>query len=336
MSGNSTHSARKGLVPDNPLAYNARIMNGLALEKIHTGSLELALGPLTYRLVAHDAWGEQVLAELGLHLETAHRPCHRPDRIIHLCSLHQGPDNCKEERALPEPLLSWLPASDRDRRWSYRRNLVNTVWSATGSKHSFWTAGIDTSLGSFRYHLPWDLLLHDMQAHGGGLIHGGLVEHEGSALLLLAPPGGGKTTTLATAPASWQVLSDDAALLWPLDKECWQASPLPSWGVLNRTTTGPTAKLRKLDRPAPVRVLVRLFQSEELRLNALSPVDTVPLIYRALCEYPAAFLADPGFRVHFFHISAALARQTPCWRLDLPLHAAVWSRLATLLERPQT
>jgi SynChlorMet cassette protein ScmC len=190
-------------------------------------------------------------------------------------------------------------------------------------------------MGLFRYHLPWDLLLRDMENCGGGLIHGGLATHHGAALLLLAPPGGGKSTTLSTAPEEWRVLSDDAALIWPHEEGLWMASPLPSWGMLNQSTEGPTRSLRYLDKPVPVRAMARLYQEDELRLTPLRQAITAPLLYRAFCEYPAAFLADPAYRVHFFRTAAALTKQVPCWRLDLPLRADVWPRLENLLEQPQ-
>ncbi len=311
-------------------------MNGLVAEKTQPVTRKLALGPLAYHLMAHDVWGEQVIAGLNAHLDSPAAKKGLPDRVIHLCSLPQGPDNCSEERSLPEHLASRLPDNEMDGTWTYRRDMANSVWFSAESRHCFWTAGIDPQLGSFRYHLPWTLLLHDMVRHGGGLIHGGLAEHHGSGLLLLAPPDGGKTTTLASAPAPWRVLSDDAALVWPLDKESWQASPLPSWGMLNQTTSGPTASLRRLNMPVPVRVMVRLYQASDLELTFLPTLSAMPLIYRALCEYPAAFLAETGFRPHFFHTAATLAKRIPCWRLDLPLHADVWPRLADLLRQPRT
>jgi SynChlorMet cassette protein ScmC len=307
------------------------IMNVSAAEMNGPVSAKLSLGPLKYQLVAHDAWGEGLLGDLNAHLDLSAGMNDLPDRIIHLCSLPQGAGDRKEERTLTEQLESWLPDGDRGRRWSYCRNLVNTVWSSAESRHGFWTAGIDSGLGRFRYHLPWDMILYDMRRQGGGLIHGGLAVHEGAALLLLAPPGGGKTTTLASAPADWQVMSDDAALVWPLETGAWQATPLPSWGVLNGTTAGPTSTLRQLDQPVPVHAVVRLYQAGTLSLDPLPPVTAAPLIYRALCEYPAAFLADPDSRRHFFRTAARLARQLPCWRLDLPLHAPVWIRLEALL-----
>lgn len=325
-----------GLAYAEGLAYNVDDMHGLPAENIQHPTSNLALGPLVYQLVAHDSWGEQMVACLNAHLDM--EACERlaPDRIIHLYSLPQGSGNRGEERALPEKLASWLPDTATLTQWSYRRDLLNTVWFSEKSKHCFWTAGISPQLGSFRYHLPWNLLLHDMRLFNGGLIHGGLAEQQGAALLLLAPPDGGKTTTLAAAPTSWQVLSDDAALIWPLDNNTWQASPLPSWGMLNRATLGPTATLSRLDIPVPVRVMLRQYQSDKLHLVSVPPVAALPLIYRALCEYPAAFLADISFRPQYFQTACALAKQVPCWQLDMPLHADVWPHFEKLIKDSQS
>lgn len=309
-------------------------MNELAAEKIRDVTLELALGPLAYHFIAHDIWGERVLASLSTYLDSPTIGKTLPDRVIHLYSLPQGPDNCKEDRLLPEMLASCLPSSEQDEVWTYCRNLVNTVWTSIESRHCFWTAGIDSQLGSFRYHLPWDLMLHDMARLNGGLIHGGLAEYSGSALLLLAPPGGGKSTTLATAPPDWRVLSDDAALIWPIESGEWLASPLPAWGMLNNNKKGPTSELRQLDHLVPIRTVIRLHHADEISLEPLSPAKSAPQIYRALREYPASFLADIVYRPSIFHTAAELARQLPCYRLNLTLHAPVWSRFETLLGYP--
>lgn len=307
-------------------------MNILKANKIKPITFQLALGPLEYQLVAHDEWGKKILTCLSASIDRPPLTEVLPDRVIHVCSLPQGSDNCKEERKLPKHLEIFLPVKDQGRKWSYRRNLVNTVWSSTETNQCFWTAGINSNLGQFRYHLPWDLLLQDMKHHNGGLIHGGLAEHQGAALLILAPPGGGKSTILATAPETWQVLSDDAALIWPLGTIAWQATPIPSWGMLNKTTTGPTSSLKQLNNRIPIHTILRLYQNENLNIKHLQPVKAIPQIYRALREYPAAFLADPVHRPHFFRTAAALARQVPCWRLDMPIYAPVWARIESLME----
>ena len=285
-------------------------------------------GPLHYQLRAHDSWGKCRLAELASHIAAPTRTRVQIDRIIHL--LHLKDD--KNTHSLPQVLCSYLPDECPTLTWTKHDNMLNSVWQNRDSKQTFWTDGADPGLGDFRYQLPWDMMIKDIARHGGGLIHGGLVVHQGEAVLFLAPPGGGKTTTLATTTDEWQVLGDDSALVWPSADGIWQASPMPAWSCLIKQTEPiNTGKLALADH-YPLKAVVYLNKTASIQLSSLAPIEAAPLIYRSLSEYTATVLADPLYRKEFFQAACNMARNHPCWRLGLPLGANIWPLLADKLK----
>jgi SynChlorMet cassette protein ScmC len=210
---------------------------------------------------------------------------------------------------------------------------MNSVWLSLQTRHAIWTDTANPELGEFRFDLPWSLILQDITTRGGGLIHGGLVNRNGGGLLFLAPPGGGKTTTLGTAPAGWQVLADDAALVWPQGNGAWLASPMPTWSALVGTAP-PHQVPARLSAGTPVRLqgLLMLNKAAEVSLDRLVDVTATPLLYRAFREYPASHLAGASFRENLFRAAAAMARELPAWRLELPKHADIWPLLDRLVK----
>lgn len=290
--------------------------------------LNFHAGPLHYQLRAHDAWGRCRLAELASHIAQPASTRAQIDRTIHLH--HLKPDG--STHALPRVLQGYLPDERPTLTWTRHDNLLNRIWQTGESKQSFWTGGADPGLGDFRYHLPWDLIIKDMVRHGGGLIHGGMVIHQGEAVLFLAPPGGGKTTTLGSTTGEWRVLGDDSALVWPSANGIWQASPMPTWSCLIKQTEPINAGKLAIADHYPLKAVIYLNKTTAIELSKLAAVEAAPLIYRSLNEYTAAVLADPLYRKDFFKTACDMARNLPCWRLGLPLGANIWPLLANELK----
>jgi len=277
---------------------------------------------------AHDSWGECRLAELASHIAQPTHARAQIDRIIHLHHLKPNKNN----HSLPQILQTYLPDECSNLSWTRHDNLLNRVWQNRDSKQTFWTDAADPGLGDFRYQLPWDLMIKDMAEHGGGLIHGGLVVHQGEAVLFLAPPGGGKTTTLSSATDEWQVLGDDSALVWPSAEGIWQASPMPTWSCLIKQTEPITAGRLALAEHYPLKAVIYLNKTSSIQRDILAAIEAAPLIYRSLSEYTATVLADPLYRKEFFRAACNMARNHPCWRLGLPLGANIWPWLDNKLK----
>ena len=301
-------------------------MNANFSDIVPIRTLPLHLGPLKYLLQAHDSWGEQVLDNLARHL-TIPTETSASDRIIHLVHDEDAGNNTLAEGQLPSQLSKYLADDQGQFVWQLQRNQINTLWKSTHSRHTFWTATSASIIGPIRFHLPWGLIIGDMVNHGGGLLHCGLASHGDSGILFLAPPSGGKSTTLSTAPPDWQVLSDDAALIWKESSGAWFASPLPAWGNMIRPEDDwqyPNLATYKCCR---IKSLLMIEKADSIDLERLIPSTVVPSVYRALCEYPATITTEAIQQVAFFRSAAKISRERPFWQLSLPLHGDIWPLL---------
>lgn len=285
--------------------------------KIHVR--ELAIGPLVYHLYAVDQWGADTLDGICAHLASSAIAKHADRKIV---LFHDHPKAYMSE-GNPDGLSVREVGEDS---WQLRRNLIGTTWESPQSDCIFWSAGVDASIGTVRFHLPWTLIIEDLVALGGGLIHAGLVSHGDSGYIFTAPPGGGKSTTLRTAPTGWTVMSDDAALIWPADNH-WLASALPSWGDQIRPDGSWPWPQMRLDATCVITDIVQLEKGDRIELVRQTPSTALASIYRALCEYPVILLADTGYREEYFHSAAQLARDLSTWQLTLPRHGDIWPLL---------
>lgn len=285
-------------------------------------SLGLRIGPLQYLLFAYCSWGEDILQRLRLHLSTMNSPCHdKADRLIHLVDGHSGDLSAQDLRSrLAQDLaeLTWQPVANR----------INTLWFAGHSRHVIWSKAAAPELGRPRFDLPWSLLIEDITSRSGGLVHAGLACHKEAGVLFLAPPTGGKTTTLNTAPADWQVLSDDAALVWPGAKGRWLASPLPAWGSITNPDRDWPDEPVALDASCRLKSLLVLEKSPQLSFNRITASSAMPHLYRALSEYPVTIICAASHEESWFRSAARICRELLCWQLCLPLHADIWPMIA--------
>ncbi len=64
---------------------------------------------------------------------------------------------------------------------------------------------------------------------GGLLVHGALVERNGTGVILAGPGGVGKTTASKRLPSTWRSLSDDTALIVKSPDGTYWAHPWPTW-----------------------------------------------------------------------------------------------------------
>jgi len=302
------------------------IMNANFSDIIPMRTLPLRLGPLNYLMHAHDNWGKQVLDNISKHLATPTETS-APDRIIHLVHDEDAGHNTLAEGQLPAQLSKYLADDQGQFVWQLQRNRINTLWKSTHSQHTFWTATSASTICPIRFHLPWGLIIGDIVNHGGGLLHCGLARHGDSGMLFLAPPSGGKSTTLSSAPPGWQVLSDDAALVWRSNSGAWFASPLPAWGNMIRPDDGWEYPNLVTYQPCRIKSLLLIEKANSISLEKLVPSTVVPSVFRSLCEYPATITAEAIQKEAFFRSAARMSRELRSWRLSLPLYGNVWPLL---------
>jgi len=293
-------------------------------------NLDITLGPLHYRLQAHDEWASTLLGRINDRVACRHftGPAHRE---LHIVRQPIGSDAAAAFFAgdLPSELAAFVQEDLPAHGWQVNGNdTTYLTWRHPDTNHAFWTESCKTPLPEPPFHLPLDLLLHDIVQLGGAIIHGGIAVYKNQGVILTAPPGGGKTTAFSTTPEDWQLESDDAALVWPVTKDEFQVSPLPTWSVL----LGVTPQFKRIikwqvGRSFPLTGIFFLDKASAVAITRQRPLDAVVPLYRALSEYPTVIMSRAPYRGAIFKTASALARALPLWSLQLPRKGNFWALL---------
>jgi hypothetical protein len=298
-------------------------------------SLAVSIGPLHYEFVAHDAWGLDLLARLRANLDCLPF-AGQPNRVLHLMEFSFTQEEYAEisEHRLPGRLASKLPQPVPSQGWRLTGDETGLLcWYQAETRHTIGTYHSLPGVQPSPFHLPWQPILQDMIRLGGGILHGGLVQRGGHGYLFTAPPGGGKTTALSRMPAPWQVLSDDAALVWSDPAGGFRSSPLPTWSVLLvRSEAIPVIERWQVGRAVNVAGVMLLRKAQHERLSSLPPIQAAQHLYRALSEHPRVVSNRTPFRHQLFHSACCLARTVPCWELELTHAGRFWDVISDALD----
>jgi SynChlorMet cassette protein ScmC len=260
------------------------------------------VGPLRYRLVARDDWGEAAIADLRAHVqaEAFEGPAHRE-------LIYGDLGNGLVTAAPPD---AWT-AHDMDTGC--------VVWLAEQAGTAFVTPSPDEPRWTSRYHFPWHAVVQDAAARGGVIVHAALVACGARAWLITAPPGGGKTTTVSRLPQGWRLMGDDACLLWP-EGGGFVASPLPTWShMLGVNDMPPGLDTWRVAETLPVAGAVVLHKGDEDGLTPLAPMQAVTALYRAFSEHPVVLDTRTTMRELILDTVVSLSEAVPCLQLELTL-----------------
>ena len=293
-------------------------------------NLDITLGPLHYHLQSHDKWAAGLLGRMNDRVACRHfsGPAHRSVHIV------RQPIGLAESEAflagdLPSELAALIEDELPAHHWQIAGNdTTHLTWRHPNTNHVFWTDSCRRALATLPFHLPLDLILHDIVQLGGAIVHGGLAVYKSQGVLLTAPPSGGKTTAFSTTPTNWQLESDDAALVWPDANSGFLISPLPTWSVL----LGVNPQLERIvqwqvGNSFPLAGIFFLDKADMIVLTHQRPLDAAFPLYRALSEYPTVIMGRAPYRIALFRAASALARTVPAWSLQLPHKGNFWPRL---------
>jgi hypothetical protein len=329
----------------------------VCVQEGHGQTVRLVLGPLTYDYVPADRWAAE--RTLGLREEvvqgaSAGAPVSRTAPARRCLLLRRAP--AAGDRALaiagelPTDVAAVCPPDAPETGWAFSFDALRTAtWWHPHSRVCIMAVPPDSA--PCPLVLPWLVIVRDVLALGGAIVHAGVAVRNGGAALFLAQAGGGKSTALRRLPAPWRVLGDDAALVWPADgpgrvgaeqavgaQETggasgeWLASPLPTWGyLLGRGESVPGLAPWRLGECAPVRLAVVLRKAGQLGLTALRPADAVRPFYLGAAEYSAVFTTRRVFARELFAVAAALARDVPTATLAAPKGSEYWPLVAAAM-----
>jgi len=305
--------------------------------RTHDDVLELQIGPLAYRLVAHDDAAGRRLAELR-----AAADCEPPapgtlTRTVHLLEMRLSGDEYRTMNAhrLPERLrLSTrgsahagdLPRND----WRLAADETGVLtWWHDGCDAAFLTLDTVPHVDEARLLFPWTLVVRDVTAAGGAVAHAALARRSSQAVAMTAPPDGGKSTAAARLQSPWMALADDACLVW-FDAGRIRASALPTWGVAIGASPQPAAiPVWRLHDVVDLTAVMVLEKARRDRIESLAEIDALRVLYRAFSEHPSVCDERRDLRDHLFAVAARLAESLPVFRLELTLTG----RFRPLIER---
>ncbi len=289
----------------------------------------MRFGPLCYEFRALDQWAQQLLGAIKKYfdLKSFHGA---PDRIFHIkgpfCQSKDGqrmaagdhiPFDARIELRLPR--TGWQQTSDA---------AGHIFWFHKKNRHTFWSFNKEYAHFKTLYQLPLVLMQMDMLQRHGALLHGGLIGHKKKGYLLIAPPGGGKTTAIKRVASPWRIYSDDAALVWMDENNiCW-ASAMPTWSVMTgRSKHLPALSKWSCSERVQIAGIYKLVKATSMHLKPLPAIETVPFLYRALCEYPGIAEERSLFKNRIFHLAAALSKTVPTNLIYLNKSDKYWELL---------
>lgn len=168
---------------------------------------------------------------------------------------------------------------------------------------------------------------------GGLIVHGALLEREGSGVLLLGRSGAGKTTCCQRLPAGWRVLGDDLALVVKSGTGQFLAHPLPTWSAVDSDCQGWPCRINE---SVPLEALFLLRPSVEDRVEKLRGAEAAVAVKQASDE--ALMPLDvahsrrgiPGRKEMFFN-AVAISGAMPTFLLQVSLQGRFWEKIEEVL-----
>jgi hypothetical protein len=101
--------------------------------------------------------------------------------------------------------------------------------------------------------------------------------------------------------------------------------------MLARTKAIPAIQRWQVGKAVDLAGVVELHKAHSERLSPVLPIQTAQHLYRALSEHPRVVSNRTPFRGQLFHTACDLARNIPCWDLELSRDGCFWEVLGEAL-----
>jgi SynChlorMet cassette protein ScmC len=170
---------------------------------------------------------------------------------------------------------------------------------------------------------------------GGLLIHGALVERDGSSVILAASGGTGKTTASNRIPLPWRPLSDDATLVVRDGHGNYFAHPWPTWSRF--FDNGPGGSW-EVERGVPLAAVFFLSQSQNDHAEPLNAGEAAACLLESVHQVMGAperrgcTRSESLCGMELAAVSA-LVKAIPVYLLHISLTGRFWAEIDTVLAQ---
>ncbi|MGB9176439.1 MAG: SynChlorMet cassette protein ScmC [Methanoregula sp.] len=175
---------------------------------------------------------------------------------------------------------------------------------------------------------------------GGLLLHGALVEKEGSGVILAGPGGVGKSTASQRIPLPWHALCDDATFVIPDGKGRFCAHPWPTWSRFY--DNGPCG-IWDVEKAVPLHAIFFLNQATEDSAGSLAVPEATAYLIESIHQVlgppvPGNGDAADSKGLCSGELSAvtALVQSVPVHLLHISLTGQFWTEVERELETEHT
>lgn len=174
-----------------------------------------------------------------------------------------------------------------------------------------------------------------IEQHGGVLLHGALLDHQGDGVVLAGSGGTGKSTASRRVPAPWRALSDDQTLIVRTPEGSYRAHPWPTWSRLNDTSPN---ERWDVSQSVPLKAVFFLHQSTRNRTTPAARSMACCMLMRN--SEQAWWLAHNHMpverlrrlRLRRLDAVSAMTAHVPAYILEFSLHGAFWDVITRALN----
>ena len=169
---------------------------------------------------------------------------------------------------------------------------------------------------------------------GGLLVHGALVERNGTGVILAGPGGVGKTTASKRLPSTWRSLSDDTALIVKSPDGTYWAHPWPTW---SRYRQGHMSGSWDVQAAVKLEAILMLVQKNKDRISllpfrqAISELVDVSGQSFYLLANGMGLNAIRRLNLRRFHNAVTISKKIPVCRLDISRRGKFWKEIEEFL-----
>jgi len=171
---------------------------------------------------------------------------------------------------------------------------------------------------------------------GGIPLHAALVARGGEAVLLTGKSGAGKSTSCRRLPQTWEVLSDDMALVVQITDGVYRVHPVPTWSAIEDFRI---CQSWAINRHVSLRAIFFLDQAARDEVFPLRRAEAAVGLYDAssVCfeTMSGRFNSPEGllYRKLVFANATSLAATVPAYRLHVSLTGRFWEKIEEVLEK---